>query len=116
MVHEVSRRSFNSEAVFDTMPDHTRIVVVKVAIGQIFLRIIRYFLSISFHIFSILIIVYMFLLPEKTNGRTLGNFSEKQLSYRNRGKLNRKVLPFFSALSLFILFNKRTVTCKSLIT
>jgi len=68
MVHEVSRRSLNSEAVFETMSDHTRFVVAKVVLGQILLRIIHYFLSISFHIYSILIIIYMFLLPERHTG------------------------------------------------
>jgi len=63
MVQEVSRRSLNSEAAFETMSNHTRFVVAKVALGKIFLRIIRYFLSISFHICSILIIIYIVLLP-----------------------------------------------------
>jgi hypothetical protein len=62
---EVCRRSLNSEAVFETMSDYTRFVVAKVALGQVFLQIIQYFLPISFNICSILKIIYMFLLPER---------------------------------------------------
>jgi len=50
------------------MSDHTRFVVAKVALGQIFLRIIHNFLSISFHIYNILIIIYVFLLTERHMG------------------------------------------------
>lgn len=86
MVQKVSSRSLNSEAVFDTTSDHTRFVVVKVALGQIFLRIILYFLSISLHVCSILIIIiYMFLLPERQTG-TLEHF-RKAAIFRKPGKI-----------------------------
>ena len=96
MVQEVCRRSLNSEAVFVTISDYTRLVVAKVALGQIFLRIILYFLSISFRICSILVIIYMFLLPERQTDKPWET-SEKQRSFGNRGKLDRKVLHFFQS-------------------
>jgi len=86
MVQKVSSPSLNSEAVFDTTSDHTRFVVAKVALGQIFLRIIRYFLSISLHVCSILIIIHMFLLSERQTGEHWDT-SEKQRPFGNRGKL-----------------------------
>ena len=86
MVQEVWRRSLNSEAVFETMSDYTRFVVAKVALGQVFLRIIRYILSISFHVCSILIIIYIFLLAERKTGEPLET-SEKHRYFGKRGKI-----------------------------
>jgi hypothetical protein len=81
------------------MSEYTRFVVAKVALGQIFLRIIRYFLSISFHVCSILIIIYIFLLPERKTGEPWET-SKKQRYFGKRGKLNRKVLSFFSLITV----------------
>jgi hypothetical protein len=56
------------------------------------------------HMF-ILVIVYVFLLPERRTGEHW-EISEKQRSFGNRGKLDRKVLSFFQSYHcLFYLTN-----------
>lgn len=65
---------------------------VKVFSGLLLLS-----LSVSFHQSSIIVFIYMLLLPEKQMVEAWEP-SEKQSSLGNRGALDRKVLPLFSSL------------------
>jgi hypothetical protein len=49
MAQAVSRRPFTAEACYRVRSIHLGFVVHKVALGQVFLRVLQFFLSISFH-------------------------------------------------------------------
>jgi len=61
---------------FDPKSGHVRFVVNKVALGQVFLRVVTpvSLLSVLFHQCSTLIFIYMLVLPEGQNGRSLVTF------------------------------------------
>ena len=74
---------------FDPRPVSARVVVEKVALGQGFLRALRFSL-ISIIPFVPHIHRHLHVAPSsRTNGRSLGTF-KKQCSFGNQGSMNRK--------------------------
>jgi len=105
MVQEVSCRSLNSEAVFETMSDHTRFVVGQSGTWTNFSPNNSLFpVNIIPHIFHTCHHLYV-PLTRKTYGRTLET-SEKQWSFGNQGKLDRKVFSFFQSFHCLFHFKK----------
>jgi hypothetical protein len=72
---------------FDPRSVHVRFVVDKVALGQVFFRVLRFFPCVSFHQCSILTIYTLLLLGQTGEA---WKASKKQCSFGNRGPLDRK--------------------------
>jgi len=70
---------------------HVRFLVDEMALGQVFLLVFCFPLTISFHQCFILIFIYVLLLPEGQN-REASDHSSSQCSFGSRGPLDRKML------------------------
>ena len=80
-------------AGFDLRSAHVRRVVVKVALGQIFVPVLRFSRSVSFHQCYILICIYTLLLAERQTGEAWEP-SRKQCASGSREALDRKLSQF----------------------
>jgi hypothetical protein len=86
-------------AGFDLRSVHVRRVVVKVALGQVFVPVLRFSRSVSFHQCSILICIYTLLLAEGQTGEAWEP-SRKQCASGSREALDRKLSQFSCATLL----------------
>jgi len=77
---------------FNLCSVHLRFLLYKVALGQVFLAVLRSPLSVSSHQCCTLIFRYMSLLPEGHIGE-VWEPSKKQYSFGSHWTLKRKVLP-----------------------
>ena len=80
-------------AGFDLRSAHVRRVVVKVALGQVFVPVLRFSRSVSFHQCYILICIYTLLLAERQTGEAWEP-SRKQCASGSREALDRKLSQF----------------------
>ena len=85
-------------AAFGPRPVHDRLEVGKVALRKVFLPALQFSLSVSFQHCSILIFIYMLLLPDGRSGEAW----QQTMRFCSSGSMGRRVLTlFFSILATF---------------
>jgi hypothetical protein len=74
-----------AEAVFEPRSVNVRFVVEKVALGQVFLRVLSFPPVILFHHHPTFISINTLLLPEKQKGEAWGEFRKAKLFRKSEG-------------------------------